>query len=360
MKNTTKKLKMRNIIFNRICVSRQELLKSTGLSFRALDRYISELQENNLISKEIRSGKRGRSSYFYRSNSANIIFAGLSMFQSRYCLVVLDINSFVIYSNVLDFQSNISGQKLVQLGMDILDEIRIHFPDKNLAAIGFNFNTFNQPESRFSTFRELMLRAGERFRTEVKLFESSSLNLLRIYTILGLSGSIGMLIFGDKIRLHVVTNGEIRSDLDNFLKVFRHRQIDEKSKYVCPHCRKRGCIDVLLTYSSIIRRYQDLSGQEPILYENLQLLGESGEPAARKIIEENSILAARTFALLKKELPLDRMMISNLTKTGYDIFTDEYCKLTGEKDAPLNLCSMSLSDVILATAEMVRKEMLGL
>ena len=95
MKNTTKKLKMRNIIFNRICVSRQELLKSTGLSFRALDRYISELQENNLISKEIRSGKRGRSSYFYRSNSANIIFAGLSyVLHSSGLLVIMKV-SFV-------------------------------------------------------------------------------------------------------------------------------------------------------------------------------------------------------------------------------------------------------------------------
>lgn len=350
---------MRNIIFNRICVSRQELLKSTGLSIRALDRYIAELLENDLICKEIHSGKRGRTSYFYRSNSNKIIFAGLSLIQSRLCLVVLDINSFVIYSKVLDFQHNISSQKLIQLGLDLLKDIRIQFPNKNLAAIGFNFNTYNQPEQRFSTFRELMLRAGEQLKSEVKLFESSSLNLLRVYTIFGWTGSAGLLIFGDKIRLHVVTDGEIRSDLDYFLKKFRHQQIDAKSKWVCPYCRKRGCINVLLTYEAMIRRYQDISGQEPILYENLQLLGESGEPAARKILEENSILTARAFALLRKEFPLDRLMISNCTKTGYEIFSEEYRNLTGEKEVPINLCSLSLSDVILATAEMVRKEMLG-
>ena len=365
MKNAAKKLKVRNIIFSQTCISRQDLLRSSGLSIRALDRYIADLLKDNLISRDVHSGKRGRSSYFYRSNSEKIIFPGLSLIQSKFSLVVLDINAYIIYAKTVDFPENIVSADLIQLGLGMLEEVRKILPDRNMAAIAFNFNTFQQPSNRFTVMKELMRKSGRQFRVETRLFESSSLNLLRFYTVLGWTGSVGMPIFGDRIRLHVVTDGEIRSDLDNFLYGFKHRQIDPKSKWVCPHCRKPGCIDVLLTYRAVVRRYQDISASvlpcqfDQVLYNNIQLLGDSGEPAARRILEENGVLIARAMAILRKDLQLDHLVISNCPKIQYDIFTAAYHDLTGNGKPVLNLRSLSVSDAILAAPDLMRREILG-
>ena len=95
------------------------------------------------------------------------------------------------------------------------------------------------------------------------------------------------------------------------------------------------------------------------MYNNIQLLGDSGEPAARRILEENGVLIARAMAILRSDLQLDHLVISNCPKTQYDIFSAAYQDLTGSGNPVLNLRSLSVSDAILAAADMMRREILG-
>ena len=361
-----KKQRIRTAIFSGICISRQELIRQTGFSGRTVDNYTNELKRHGLILEETAEGQRGRPGIIYRSNSERIIFVSVSLFKGKLCFAVIDINSYLLYSNVLIIPEPAPSTDVIRLSLEEIQNIRNRFPDMAVAAIGCNLNTYRQDSRRSLQFRELVKILRRLYGIHVELMEDSELVFRRLYKSLLLKGNAGLFVPGH-LHAYVITNGELRNDLDGYFRNFRHRQIDRAASEICGICGRRGCIDSLLSYGSIIRRYLKLTGKndhgkygDDFTYNNILIQSQAGAPDACRIIKENGIYIARAVAVMKKELHLDHILLCNSTHLLYRSLLAEYEKLTGDTTPLLNFSYLTVSDTVYTAAELMRLKILNL
>ena len=191
-----KKQRIRSTIFSGICISRQELIRQTGFSGRTVDNYTNELKRHGLILEEIAEGQRGRPGIIYRSNSERIIFVSVSLFTGKLCFAVIDINSYLLYSNVLIIPEPAPSTDVIRLSLEEIQNIRNRFPDMAVAAIGCNLNTYRQDSRRSLQFRELVKILRRLYGIHVELMEDSELVFRRLYKSLLLKGNAGLFVPG--------------------------------------------------------------------------------------------------------------------------------------------------------------------
>ncbi len=360
-----KKQRIRTAIFSGISISRQELIRQTGFSGRTVDNYTNELKRHGLILEEITAGQRGRPGIIYRSNSERIIFVSVSLFTSKLCFAVIDINSYLLYSNVILLPERMPSTDVIRLSLEELQNIRNRFPDMAVAAIGCNLNSYRQDSQRSLKFKELVNVLRRLYGIHVELMEDSELVFRRLYKSLLLKGNAGLFVPGH-LHAHVITNGELRNDLDGYFRNFRHRQIDRSASEICCICGRRGCIDSLLSYGSIIRRYLKLTGKgDPgslynLIYNNILIQSQAEAPDACRIIKENGIYIARAVVVMKKELYLDHILLCNGTPLLHRSLLAEYEKLTGDTTPLLNFSYLTVSDTVYTAAELMRLKILNL
>ena len=361
-----KKQRIRSTIFSGISISRQELIRQTGFSGRTVNNYTSELKRHRLIREEIAVGQRGRPGIIYRSNSERIIFISVSLITCKLCFAVIDINSYLLYSNVIILPERTPSTDVIRLSLEELQNIRNRFPDMAVAAIGCNLNSYRQDSQRSLKFRELVSVLRRLYDIHVELMEDSELIFRRLYKSLLLKGNAGLFVPGDNICTYVITDGELRDDLDGYFRDFKHRQIDRASSEICCICGRRGCIESLLTYDSTKRRYLKLTGKgDPgslynLIYNNILIQSQAGAPDACRIIKENGIYIARAVAVMKKELHLDHILLCNSTHLLYRSLLAEYEKLTGDTTPLLNFSYLTVSDTVYTAAELMRLKILNL
>ncbi len=390
-RNFVKRRYVRKLIFGARSITRQDLIRISGLSGRTVDKYTGELKAQRLIqfSSGPPEGRQGRPGVVYMSNSENIYFAGISLIEWKLCFAVIDINSYLIYSRVVEMPDDPDGKELIRLGFTELEQIRRTFPEKAMSSLCFSLNTYCQPAKRAAVFYDFFREARKRYGLQMEFHESSAILLHRLYAALACSGSLAYFIPGDEIRLHVVTDGEIREDLAGYVRKFRHSVLDKNSKFVCPHNR-RSCVEALLTYRAVLLRYYDLieSGfsrnvRNSLLEENrfnvlnflkkngknyarantlsdLIILAETGDPMAAKILEENGKYIALAATQLKRELHLDRIVLSLQGSFLTNSFLKHYTGLNGETASIFNYNGWSVSDAIFAAPEMMRRRLLDL
>lgn len=360
-----KKQRIRTAIFSGICISRQELIRQTGFSGRTVDNYTNELKRHGLILEETAEGQRGRPGIIYRSNSERIIFVSVSLFTGKLCFAVIDINSYLLYSNVILLPERMPSTDVIRLSLEELQNIRNRFPDMAVAAIGCNLNSYRQDSQRSLKFKELVNVLRRLYGIHVELMEDSELVFRRLYKSLLLKGNAGLFVPGH-LHAHVITNGELRNDLDGYFRNFRHRQIDRSASEICCICGRRGCIDSLLSYGSIIRRYLKLTGKgDPgslynLIYNNILIQSQAEAPDACRIIKENGIYIARAVVVMKKELYLDHILLCNGTPLLHRSLLAEYEKLTGDTTPLLNFSYLTVSDTVYTAAELMRLKILNL
>ena len=360
-----KKQRIRTAIFSGISISRQELIRQTGFSGRTVDNYTNELKRHGLILEEITAGQRGRPRIIYRSNSERIIFVSVSLFTSKLCFAVIDINSYLLYSNVILLPERMPSTDVIRLSLEELQNIRNRFPDMAVAAIGCNLNSYRQDSQRSLKFKELVNVLRRLYGIHVELMEDSELVFRRLYKSLLLKGNAGLFVPGH-LHAHVITNGELRNDLDGYFRNFRHRQIDRSASEICCICGRRGCIDSLLSYGSIIRRYLRLTGESDhgkygnLIYNNILIQSQAEAPDACRIIKENGIYIARAVVVMKKELYLDHILLCNGTPLLHRSLLAEYEKLTGDTTPLLNFSYLTVSDTVYTAAELMRLKILNL
>ena len=360
-----KKQRIRTAIFSGISISRQELIRQTGFSGRTVDNYTNELKRHGLILEEITAGQRGRPGIIYRSNSERIIFVSVSLFTSKLCFAVIDINSYLLYSNVILLPERMPSTDVIRLSLEELQNIRNRFPDMAVAAIGCNLNSYRQDSQRSLKFKELVNVLRRLYGIHVELMEDSELVFRRLYKSLLLKGNAGLFVPGH-LHAHVITNGELRNDLDGYFRNFRHRQIDRSASEICCICGRRVCIDSLLSYGSIIRRYLKLTGKgDPgslynLIYNNILIQSQAEAPDACRIIKENGIYIARAVVVMKKELYLDHILLCNGTPLLHRSLLAEYEKLTGDTTPLLNFSYLTVSDTVYTAAELMRLKILNL
>ena len=330
-----------------------------------MDNYTNELKRHGLILEEITAGQRGRPGIIYRSNSERIIFVSVSLFTSKLCFAVIDINSYLLYSNVILLPERMPSTDVIRLSLEELQNIRNRFPDMAVAAIGCNLNSYRQDSQRSLKFKELVNVLRRLYGIHVELMEDSELVFRRLYKSLLLKGNAGLFVPGH-LHAHVITNGELRNDLDGYFRNFRHRQIDRSASEICCICGRRGCIDSLLSYGSIIRRYLKLTGKgDPgslynLIYNNILIQSQAEAPDACRIIKENGIYIARAVVVMKKELYLDHILLCNGTPLLHRSLLAEYEKLTGDTTPLLNFSYLTVSDTVYTAAELMRLKILNL
>ena len=361
-----KKQRIRTAIFSGISISRQELIRQTGFSGRTVDNYTNELKRHGLILEEITAGQRGRPGIIYRSNSERIIFISVSLITCKLCFAVIDINSYLLYSNVIILPERTPSTDVIRLSLEELQNIRNRFPDMAVAAIGCNLNSYRQDSQRSLKFRELVSVLRRLYDIHVELMEDSELIFRRLYKSLLLKGNAGLFVPGDNICTYVITDGELRDDLDGYFRDFKHRQIDRASSEICCICGRRGCIESLLTYDSTIRRYLRLTGESDhgkygnLIYNNILIQSQAEAPDACRIIKENGIYIARAVVVMKKELYLDHILLCNGTPLLHRSLLAEYEKLTGDTTPLLNFSYLTVSDTVYTAAELMRLKILNL
>ena len=337
-----KKQRMRTIIFSHICISRQELIRLTGFTGRTVDNYANELKRLGLIWEETTNGLRGRPSIMYRSNSAHIIFVSISIFACKLCFTVIDINSYQLYSNVIILTEQTPSADIIRLSLEELQNIRNIFSNMTIIGIACNRSTYHLDNQRGVKFRELVTILHRLYGIHIEVLDGFTAVFLRLCKSLLLKGNVGVFVLGDN-DAYVITDGELRDDLNGYFHNFKHRQIECASQEICHSCRKRGCIESLLSYDSTIRRYQKLTGKIPTdphsncIYDSILVQSKAGEPDACRIIRENGIYAARAISIMKKELQLDHILLCNSTPLLHRTLLTEYKRLTGDTAPPLNL-----------------------
>lgn len=397
-KNSVKRIHIRNIIFVSRSISRQAMIHLSGLSGRTIDKYTDELKKQRMIQCSSQEGRQGRPGVLYISNSENIYFVGISLIECKLCFAVIDINSYLIYSRVIEMQPDPYSPELKNLGFAELDHIQRTFPKKAMSSLCFSLNTYFQPSQRIAAFHDFFRETQQRYGLQTEFHESSAILLHRLYGALGCSGSLGYFIPGDEIRLHVVTDGEIREYLAGYLRKFKHYTLDKNSKFVCS-CNRRGCVESLLTYKSVLRRYYELAGtyftggeQNPVNYssdlimkaetgnlhaikflkengkifarantlDDLVMQAETGNRYAVKILEENGKYMAHACTLLKNELHLEKIVLSLQGSFLTKSFMKHYAELNGETGSIFRFNGWSISDAIFAAPEMMRRRLLDI
>ncbi len=360
-----KKQRIRSTIFSGISISRQELIRQTGFSGRTVDNYTNELKRHGLILEEITAGQRGRPGIIYRSNSERIIFVSVSLFTSKLCFAVIDINSYLLYSNVILLPERMPSTDVIRLSLEELQNIRNKFPDMAVAAIGCNLNSYRQDSQRSLKFKELVNVLRRLYDIHVELMMDFTPIFLRLCKTQNLKGNVGVFVLGSN-ETYVITDGKLRDDLDGYFHNFRHRQIDRTSGEFCYTCGKYGCIESLLTYKAVTHRYDKLRGKKEhcgdcdFLYKSILLQSQEGAPDACRIIQENGIYTARAVTIIKKELHLDRIIICNSRHLLAQSLQNEFEKQTGDATPLLNLNNLTVSDIVYSAAELLRLETLNL
>lgn len=355
-----KRQRVRSIIFVRRSVSRQELIALSGCNARSVTRYTEELCKYRLIETDREAGQRGRPCIIYRSRSEKIIFAGITVTSGLVVVMATDINALPLAIRHCVFQEGISRGELLKMAFNCLDQLLSELSEYTLCGIGAS-ETREWMRNNVRLGAEFILTAERRYHVPVELHDNDSLMLRHFAEQQMLSGKIGGIFFGSEFWIAVVDNGEIREDIDVYLRKLRHWRIAPDSSEECC-CGKTGCLGAVLTYQGTISRFTRHSGIQPSRtsvnsnFNLLNTLAKNGDEEAFRIIKENGMLLGRAAARIRNDLKLDHMVLMHSTPVVRDFASATYRQETG---AELLCFKGFYSDVVFSPAELMRSRLLN-
>lgn len=362
-KNTGKKHSLRNIIFDKRVVSRQELVELSGLNYRSIIRYTAELKQQKLIMEEDKKIGRGYPGIIYRSNSSNICFVGISLVMNELWFSAIDIDSKILYTRSHSLTSVTSFDEFCKCAISGMSTLFNNLPGRILYSIGFNECLYLLSQERLSYFRKLSFLFAKKYGVPVELCDNDTAILRKTIQFHGLNGRIGAFIPGDKIRFTLVNESECDPFGEVYLRKLRHYKIDGDATGKCS-CGKTGCVCKVLTYEGIFNRYKQLQQTEinPLISQqtflnNLVVQCQSGDPVAVELHREIGLLMANCLIRIQKELHLDHLFLFPPNRTFFDYTSMAYEELTGSEMSPFYYIQGGMSDSILAPAEMMRSKL---
>lgn len=366
MRNNTKiiykKHKLRNIIFDKKTVSRQELMQISNLNYRSIIRYAEELKEQHLIREENKQIGRGHPCVLYHSNSDQIYFMGITLIMDELWFSAVDINSRPLFTHFLTLPKEITMERFLDVVTAEIKTLQFGLSGKALCGICLNESLYLQPAKRISMFRELVPSLRKRFSTQTELYDNDALILHRTSWSHGISGRIGAFIPGDKVRFAFLADNAISDSSDLYFRKFRHWKIDRENGLRC-QCGKHGCVNCTLTYEGIINRYKarisslDADHITPsAFFGNLAAQYNAGIVSAIEFHNEIGELMARALIRLKRELHLDHIFLCPPKKTFFESTAIAYQQLTGEHYHPLYFLRAERADSIMAPAKLMRDQ----
>ncbi len=296
-KNQFNRIWVRRLIYrNHGGISRQELIRQTGLNPRTVDTYTASLENSGAITrKTLLSGQKQLGVWYY-PNSNNVAFLGIHHTSYGINCMLLDINSGPLCLRC--FKSGELGD--VETFTGKLQEMLAEFSRFRLMGIGMISRYYHQKLNDRAFFNRLSQHLPEALHAPVLALDSNTALLYSIYLTLnilhpiynhGRSINLGLICPSDRVHFGLMIDGEPTP--------FQER---------VPAAQKESLRGVM-THEAILKELHKLNGNTISSIEEYREAVFIGDPRALEISELEAVQLAAAAVRLKNAYRLDKIFL---------------------------------------------------
>lgn len=350
-------------VFRSIRISRLDLARKTSLNYRTVTRYADELESLGMIFCEReQTSPHGRPAVYYRSNSENLIFAGISLISSKLCFMLIDVNSCPLYSCVWDLPDD--EEDWIPSALKQFEQILVPFPEKKICSICLNQNYYFQTEHNKQLFSDFRLRLQMKYKVSTEMYDSDSLILWDMIWSNALPQETAVIIMGEELRIAVCRNGEISAEGPVLARKLRHwKAMKGAADTKCPVCRRNGCINMIVRAQALFARLSRRTGKKTVKTDAVSLIAPCmirldqalmvHDPVLTGIFQEDSVALVHLVQKVRKELGVMTVHFFGMLPEEYQYFKARYLAEEDKKFLP-ELFRSTIGDMVLSAAEYAR------
>ncbi len=345
-----KKLRLRSTIFERGSVSRQNLIRITGLNERTVIRYADELKRQKLIYEKIDDTLRGRPKIMYHSNSEKCYFLGIRLSAEKLFITLVDINTYPIFVRNCSLADCRTGQEVTARVFQTVDDVLREHSQYIPAAAGIAYDvTFSMKHS----FPGLLSREFSRHypSLQFEVHYNDDLFFWHLAQRSGIRDTMLGVVCGACFYLTLISDGEIRQLKPGTLEHIRHFCVDETSRKKCS-CGRTGCVNSEFSYEGVVERYNRYS-PSPLDYKSriisfnlIHHRALSGDKAAERTIEDYNRMLGQTLAEVERLERFDSISLMSNRRYNPSIIRKFYEASSGTPAKPLRFCASTNVEAI--------------
>ncbi|OQA83162.1 MAG: hypothetical protein BWY31_02957 [Lentisphaerae bacterium ADurb.Bin242] len=345
-----KKLRLRSTIFEKGSVSRQNLIKFTGLNERTVIRYADELKRQRLIYEKIDDTLRGRPKITYFSNSEKCCFLGIRLSAEKLFVTLVDINTYPIFVRNYSLSDCRTNQEIAARVFQMVGEVLREHSKYILGAAGIAYDiTFNAKHSFPGLFAREFSRRYAHLQFEVHY--NDDLFFWHFAQRTGVTGTLLGVVCGACFYMTLVSGGEITELKPGTMNHIRHFCVDETSRRKCS-CGRTGCVNAEFSYDGVVERYHRYSSvplcnnSRITVFNLIHHRALSGDKAAERTIEDYNRMLGMTLAEIERIERFDSVALMSNRRYEPSLIQKFYTAAAGTPAKPIMLCGSSNVEAI--------------
>lgn len=345
-----KKLRLRSTIFEKGSVSRQNLIKLTGLNERTVIRYAGELKRQRLIYEKIDDSLRGRPKIMYHSNSEKCYFLGVRLSAEKLFVTLVDINTYPIFVRNCSLADCRTNQEITARVFQMLDTVLREHSQFILGAAGIAYDvTFNM---KYSFPGHLSREFSKRYpNLQYEIHYNDDLFFWHLAQRSGITDTMLGVVCGACFYITLISGGEIRQLKPGTLEHIRHFCVDDTSRRKCS-CGHTGCVNTEFSYDGVVERYNRYSpvplpcNSRVMSFNLVHHRALSGDNAAERTIEDYNRMLGLTLAEVERLERFDTIALMSNRRYNPSLIQKFYEASAGTPPKPIHYCVSSNVEAI--------------
>lgn len=295
--------------------SRKEIAKHLGVTTATLTIATSGLIDAGIVEElgTVEEGKVGRKQVMLDVKEDLWFAVGVDITSTALCITILNIKSDILEE--MTWKYKLLTETILEEAMDYLDKIMQKYKQKRILGIGLLMQGYVENDQCYTLpIHDIKEKISNRFTVPVFMMNNVKGLAVAEYYFGNATQNFLLVKYGPGVGGVIVVNGEIVEGFHNRAGEIGHIRWNSMSDKVCGICGKKGCLETLVHFNTILGRLgQDVENIDC----DLCAILEHSEKDQFKILNESLSTLAEATSVFVDILDPDQIFLAG------DIFKEE-------------------------------------
>lgn len=233
--------------------SRKEIAKHLGVTTATLTIATAALIEAGILVElgTVEEGKVGRKQVMLDVKSDLWFAVGVDVTSTALCVTILNIKSDILEERTWKYK--LLTESILKESMDYLDVVMQKYKEKRILGIGLLMQGYVENELCYTLpIHDIKEKFSVRFTVPVFMMNNVKGLAVAEYYFGNATQNFLLVKYGPGVGGVIVVNGEIVEGFHNRAGEIGHIRWNDQSDKVCGICGKKGCLETLVHFSTIL------------------------------------------------------------------------------------------------------------
>lgn len=288
--------------------SRKEISEHIGVTTATLTRIVAGFLEQGVLRElgTVEEGRVGRKQVMLDLCPGQYYVMGFDVTNIYIRLTLMDLHTEILEQKRWNF--SLLTQEILDEAMDEAERLLIRYTRKKILGLGLLLQGYLEGDTCFSLpIPNIKAQLENRLGTDVFLMNNVR-GLAVAESYFGNPNQSYLVVkYGPGVGCVIVQNGEILDGSHHRAGELGHILWDPGARRICPICGKRGCLESIVGYESILQRSApDLAVGDPDLETVLRV----GEPDGYKVLYGALKELAMAVSMAVELVDLERILLA--------------------------------------------------